>query len=97
MTKDEKSLLEKEFLIPYEIKVRADDIKEKTNSLYNVNLSGSIVPKEYYLHEFKEDSQIYNCGKKIIKDIKLNTDKYNLLYIPNKEWYSIFKIVRYKN
>ncbi len=93
LNSSEKGILNKEFNIPYEVKVRSDDIIDSTSSLFDVAINGSLMPKEYFLHEFKKTSEIYKFGKNIMKDI--DSSKYNLLYVPNKEWYSIFRVVRY--
>lgn len=90
---NDKGVLNKEFIIPFEVKVTRDDIADSTTSLFEVALNGSLIPKEYFLHEFKKSSEIYKFGKNILKDF--DSTKYNLLYIPNKEWYSIFRLVRY--
>lgn len=92
MGSEKPTFLKKDFLIPFEIKVNPLDLKKNTNTMYDISYSGSLVPKEYFLNEFKEDSKIFKYGKKILKEI--NCDKYDLLYIPNKEWYSIFRVIK---
>lgn len=86
---------EDEYLIPYEIKLSPNDLIKETDSIYDVSYNGSLVPKEYYLHEFSENSEIFKYGRNLLKNIDRYKSNCNLLYIPNKEWYSIFKVVNY--
>ena len=53
-----KKINESEYIIPYEIKVLQSDLIDESSQLYSVSYSGSLVPKEYFLHEFKESSEI---------------------------------------
>ena len=82
-----------EFNIPTEIKLKQNDLIDENEKLYNQSISGSLIPKEFYLTEFKENSEIYKFGMNILKNI--DNTKYNLLYVPNLEWYNIFKITTY--
>ena len=89
----DSTLSENEFIIPTNIVVKSDDILLDTKPLYNISFSGSLMPQEFFLHEFKEESNIYQYGHEILKCY--DKKKYNLLYVPNKEWYNIFRIVNY--
>ena len=94
MNEKNNNQLGNEYDIPFEIKVNINDLLKETNSLYDISLSGSLIPKEYYLHEFKKYSDIYKFGNNILN--KIDSTKYNLLYIPNKEWFSKFRVINYK-
>ena len=82
-----------EFNIPNEIKLKQNDLIDENKKLFNLSFSGSLIPKEFYLTEFKENSEIYKFGINILKNI--DNTKYNLLYVPDKEWYNIFRITTY--
>lgn len=81
-----------EILIPIEIRISNSDLIDVNDSIYTVSYSGSIIPKEFNLNDFKKDSEIYKFGKKVLD--KVNHPKKNLIYMPNKEWYNIFKIIK---
>ena len=80
-----------EFLIPINIRISNNDLVNNNDNINTVSYSGSIIPKEFSLNDFKKDSNIYKFGIKILNDI--NEPKKNLIYVPNKEWYSLFKLV----
>ena len=88
-----KKINENEYIIPYEIKVLQSDLIDESCQLYKISYSGSLIPKEFFLHEFKKNSEIFKYGDILLKNI--NNKKINLLYVPNKEWYNLFRIVNY--
>ena len=47
---------------------------------------------EFELDEFKESSCIYQYGMHLLKENNLSLEENYVVYIPNTEWYNIFRI-----
>ena len=82
----------KEFNIPYEIRLSQCDLIDHKKNLYDISYNGGYLYNEFELDEFKESSCIYQYGIHLLKENNLSLKENYVVYIPNTEWYNIFRI-----
>ena len=82
----------KEFNIPYDIRLKKCDLIDPKKQLYDISYNGGYFYNEFELDEFKESSIMYQYGIHLLKENNLSLKENYVFYIPNKEWYNIFRI-----
>ena len=82
----------KEFNIPYDVRLRQCDLIDYNKQLYDISYNGGYFYNEFELDEFKESSCIYQYGIHLLKENNLSLKENYVVYIPNTEWYNIFRI-----
>ena len=82
----------KEFNIPYDIRLKKCDLIDPKKQLYEISYNGGYLYNEFELDEFKESSIMYQYGIHLLKENNLSLKENYVFYIPNKEWYNIFRI-----
>ena len=82
----------KEFNIPYDIRLKKCDLIDPKKQLYDISYNGGYLYNEFELDEFKESSCIYQYGIHLLKENNLSLKENYVFYIPNTEWYNIFRI-----
>lgn len=82
----------KEFNIPYNIRLKKDDLIDPKKQLYDISYNGGYFYNEFELDEFKESSIMYQYGIHLLKENNLSLKENYVVYIPNTEWYNMFRI-----
>ena len=82
----------KEFNIPYDIRLKKGDLIDPKKQLYDISYNGGYFYNEFELDEFKESCSIYQYGIHLLKENNLSLKENYVVYIPNTEWYNIFRI-----